>query len=273
MLDKIEVRNSAGELLTLSMEAVVNGLYIEDIKGLGPTKATIVSSQPATRDGGVYQSSRREMRNIVLSLGLEPDYSIEDVQALRERVYNYFMSGEPVSLRFFDSLPRTVDIYGRVETCEPNIFTKEPTVDISILCFDPAFVSTTTITLEGDTVNDTDETLVSYPGTAKTGVVFALTIDRTVSEITIYHRAPDDTIKTFELSVPLENGDILTISTVVGDKYVRLNRLGTVSSVLYGKSNSSEWIQLAKGSNHIRVYVTGAALPYTMAYAPKYGGL
>ncbi len=273
MLSTIEVRNSAGELLTLSMEAVTNGLYIEDIDGLGPVKASIVSSQPATMDGGIFQSTRREMRNIVLKLGLEPDYAVEDVRALRERVYNYFMPGEPINLRLFDSLPRTVDISGRVETCEPGIFQREPTVDISILCFKPDFINTTSVELEGDTVNDTEETLVQYPGTAKVGVVFEIAPDRNVSEITIYHRAPDDSIKTFELSVPLEAGDILTISSIVGEKFVRLNRLGTVSSVLYGRSTNSEWVQLAKGPNHIRVYVTGAAIPYTMTYTPRYGGL
>ncbi len=273
MLTTVEVRNSAGELLSLSMENVTNGLYIEDIDGLGPVKASIASSQSATSPGGNYQSSRREMRNILLKLGLEPDYSIEDVQALRERVYNYFMSDEPVKLRFIDSLPRTVDIEGRVETCEPDIFAKEPTMNISILCFKPDFVNTTTLTLEGETVNDTEETLVAYPGTAKTGVDFTIHIDRTVSEITIYHRAPDDTIKTFEISAPLELGDIVTVGSNNNNKYVRLNRLGTVSSLMYARGSNSDWIQLSKGANYIRVYITGAAIDYTMDYTPRYGGL
>jgi hypothetical protein len=213
------------------------------------------------------------MRNIVLTLGLEPDYSTEDVQALRERVYDFFMSDEPVNLRLIDSLPRTVDISGRVESCEPKIFSKEPAVVISIVCFEPDFVNTTTLELEGESVEDTDETLVTYSGTAKVCVLFTINIDRTVSEITIYHRAPDDTIKTFELSASLELGDIVTLSTIPGDKYVRLNRLGTVTSLLHGRGSNSDWIQLSKGSNHIRVYITGDPIEYTMTYTPRFGGL
>ena len=273
MLTTIEVRNSAGELLTLSLEDVTNGLYIEDIDGLGPVKTNIATSQSATSPGGTYQSSRRDMRNILLKLGLEPDYSVEDVQSLRERVYNYFMTDEHVKLRFIDSLPRTVDIEGRVESCEPDIFSKEPVVNVSILCFKPDFINTTTLELEGASVNDSVETLVAYPGTAKAGVVFTINIDRTVSEITIYHRAPDDTIKTFELSASLALGDIVTISSIPNDKYVRRNRLGTVTSLLNGRGSNSDWIQLSKGNNYIRVYITGDPIDYSMDYTPRYGGL
>jgi Phage tail protein. len=273
MLTSIEVRNDAGELLTLSMETVTNGLYIEDVDGLGPVKATIASSSSATRDGAQYQSSRRETRNIVITLGLEPDYSTEDVKALRNRLYNFFMTDTIVNLRFIDSAPQSLDISGRVESCEPAIFAKEPQVVISILCFEPDFVAITEVVLEGETVNDSEETLVAYPGTVGTGVVFTINIDRTITEITIYHRGPDDVIKTLELSAPLANGDIVTISTVVGDKYIRLNRLGTTSSLLYGRSSQSDWTKLKRGDNHIRVYITGAAVEYTMAYKPRYGGL
>lgn len=273
MLTSIEARNSAGQLLTLSMENVTNGLYIEDVKGLDPVKATIASSQQATRDGVQFQSIRREARNIVITLGLEPDWATDTIETLRDRVYDFFMSGEPVQLRLIDSRPRTVDISGRVETCETPLFAKESTVDISIMCFEPDFVDITPVVVPGDSVNDTEEMLVNYAGTAKVGVVYTINIDRTVSEITIYHRPPDDTLRSMEISVPLVDGDILTISTVVGDKYIRLNRLGTVSSVLYGRSTNSDWTRLERGPNNIRVYITGASIPYTMTYVPRYGGM
>lgn len=273
MLQTIEVRNVAGELLTLSMEVVTNGLYIEDVDGLGPVKAQIAQSDPATRDGTQFHSGKRGARNLVITLGLEPDYSTEDVTDVRDRVYNFFMTNTTVKLRLIDDRPLTVDISGRVESCEPAIFTREPQVVISIMCFDPDFVNITEVVHESESVNDSDEELILYTGTVGTGVVFTINIDRTVSEITIYHRAPDDQIKTLELSAPLENGDIVTISTVVGDKYIRLNRLGTVSSLLYGRSTQSDWTKLDKGNNYIRVYITGDPIEYTMEYTPRYGGL
>lgn len=276
MLSAVEVRSAAGALLTLPLEDVSNGLYIEDIRGLDPVKATIVSSSFAAVDGSQYQSARRESRNIVLTVALEPDYAVDSVRDLRARLYEYMMPKSEVTLTFVhdaadDGLE--VVISGRVESFETSLFSEEPAVDISIICFDPDFVDLTEIEVSGNTVSTTTEITINYDGTVESGFVFALAVNRTLTEFTIYHTPPGKPVRTLDFAANLASGDLLTITTIAGNKSLILTRASANSSILYGMSPQSAWIELEKGANKIRVYATGAAIPYTIKYTTRYGGL
>ncbi len=273
MLTKVEVRNVAGGLMVLPLEDITEGLLVLDIQGLDPVKATIVSSSFATIDGEQHQSSRRGVRNLIFRLGLEPDYATDTVSSLRSRVYSYFMPKSFINLRFFTVDDLEVDISGHVESCETPMFTEEPTVDISILCMDPDFYDRVPVVVEGDTVDDDAEQLVEYVGSVDSGIVFTLNVDRTIDELTIYHKAPNDEIRILEFSAPMVAGDVLRISTVTGAKGATLTHLGTSSSILRGVSPQSPWTELMSGDNYIRVYAEGDPIPYTIEYLNRYGGL
>jgi hypothetical protein len=273
MLVKVEVRGAQGNLLVLPLEDIFEGLLVEEIEGLDPVKATIVSSSFATVDGSQYQSSRRESRNIKIKLGLEPDPAVDTVRSLRKSVYDFFMPKAPVDLRFFMEDGLTVNISGRVETCDATMFTEEPSVDISIINFDPDFQNLTPTSLSGNTTSTETETLIAYPGTVETGVLFTLNVNRSISEFTIYHRSPSGTIRSMDFSAPLVTGDVLKISSVTGDKGATLTRTSVTSPIMYGVSPQSSWLELSAGDNHIRVYAEGAAIPYTIDYVTRYGGL
>lgn len=273
MLTKLEVRNNRGNLLTLPMEDVQTGYLIQDIGGLGPVKATLVSSSFAQLDGEQYHSSRREARNITIRLALEPDYRTGSIQAQRMQLYNFFMTKSEVQLTFFMLGQPAVNISGRVETCEPAMFVQEPAVDISVMCFDPDFYDPTPVIVNGTSTAGATETLVTYDGSIETGLLFTLNVNRTLTEFTIYHRLPNNVLRIMDFSVPLMNADVVEVSTVRGVKGATLTRSGTNSSILYSLSNQSGWIELANGENYIRVYATGAGIPYTLEYLNKYGGL
>jgi Phage tail protein. len=273
MLTMVEARTPQGTLLGISLEDVTDGIIVADIEGLDPVKATIVSSSFARLDGVQYQSSRREARNIKLKLGLEPDYINNTVSDIRQRLYQFFMPKREVNLRFITSTGLSVDISGRVESFESPLFTKEPQVDISVVCFDPDLVDPTLVEVSGLTTADTTESLVTYEGSVETGITFVLNVDRVISEFTFYHRPPDNTLRSLEFATPLEAGDVLTISTIAGSKGATLKRAGVDSSVLYGISPQSNWIELMPGDNNIRVYAEGLGIPYDIEYVNKYGGL
>lgn len=273
MLFKVEARNSQGSLLSLLLDDISDGLIIEDVEGLGPVKATLVSSNFAQQSGAQFHSSSRATRNLVLKIGLEPDYATTTATELRAGLYDYFMTESEVNLRFFITSGLTVETVGRVESCDPAIFSKDPRVDVSIVCFDPDLLALAEIVLEGDTTADTTETAIEYAGTAPTGIVFTLNVNRTLSEFTIYHRGPDDVLKSFDFAEDLIDGDVLTISMIPGDKGATLLRASATSSLLNGVSPQANWIQLTKGTNHIRVFALGDPIPYEISYLPRYGGL
>jgi tail protein len=272
MITKVEARAS-GMLLTLLLDDISNGYVVQDINGLDPVKATIVSAPFANLDGAQYQSSRRETRNIVLTIGLEPDYVTNTVRDLRTNLYSFFMPKTEVSLRFYMLDGLVVDVSGRVESLETTLFSKEPAVNVSIICFDPDFVELTPVEIEDETVADTTEFLITYEGSVEAGFTLVLEVDRSLSEFTIYHRGPDDVVRSMDFAASLVADDVVTVNTNVGSKAVTLLRSSTLSSILYSLSPQSPWLELQPGDNYLRVYAVGDPIPFSITYTPRHGGL
>ena len=276
MLQMVEVWTAQGSLLSLPLDDISDGIIVSSIDGLDPVKATLVSSSFARQDGEQYQSARREARNITVKLELEPDFITESVRDVRSRLYEFFMPKSMVTLRFHTSIGLDVEIQGVVESMETPMFTKDPEVDISIMCFDPDFKSLEPVVFNGVSTSSTLESVLPYSGTVETGFELTLNVNRTMSEFTLYHRPPDGTIRSMEFTAALVAGDVVTISTVSGAKGAILNRAGAataVSSILYAISPQSNWIELSPGENRVRLYAEGAAVPFTIAYTTRYGGL
>lgn len=273
MITKIEVTNVAGTVLTLLLDDYTNGFVLEDVQGLDPVKATIVTSKFAKKAGSQFQNSQRENRNLIVKIGLEPDYVLTSVRSLRWFLYDYFTPDAVVSLRLYDDDDLVVDISGHVESCDAPLFSKEPQMDVSIICTDPDFIVLDPVVEDGFTVSDTTEFFINYPGTAKTGFEFVLHVDRTLTDFTIYQTEPGGATKQFDFSASLVADDELTISTVEGNKFVNLLRGGVTSSVLYGVPSTSSWLELKRGFNNFRVYALGAPIPFTITYTPRHGGL
>jgi hypothetical protein len=183
------------------------------------------------------------------------------------------MPKSEVQLRFYMADGLVVNANGRVESFETPLFTAEPRIAISVMCFDPDFIELDTTTVTGSTVSDLTEFVIAYEGTVDAGLLFTLNIDRALSEFTIYHRPSDNVVRTLDVQASLVADDILTINTVSGNKYVSLNRASSDSSLLYAMSPQSNWITLRPGDNYLRVYALGAAIPFSFEYMARYGGL
>lgn len=149
MIKSITVINKTGEKLTIELGAPeTTGLWIKSIKGIGPGKANINTTELASSDGGLYNSARSEIRNITLTLGFMPythpteidpvtgkprTVSVEEV---RRNTYKWFAKKRPISFIVNTDLISLVS-YGYVESNEPDIFNKQETTSISIICPDP----------------------------------------------------------------------------------------------------------------------------------------
>lgn len=271
MLSTVTVLNQFGALFALSLEDVTQGVALEEVGGLDPTKAVLVSSSFAKQDGEQYHISRRSARDITLKLGLEPDPH-EEVRDVRTRLYRYFMPKSPVQLTFAMDTGDSYVIDGIVESLESALFSRDPVVDISVRCHNPDFRAPTETVVEGITVADSTELAIDYDGTVETGFLFKLSLDRTLNEFTLYNTA-GGALYELDFSGALEDEDELRISTVQGDKYVVNRRLSVDSSYLYGINPQSAWVNLYPGVNQFRAYAVGAGIPYEITYTAKYGGL
>jgi hypothetical protein len=274
VLSEVEVLSVRGSILTMPLGAITDGIVIAEIEGLDPVKATIVTTSSANQDGTQYHTSIRDDRNIKLKLEMLPDEVTQTVSSIRSKLYEFFMPKAPVKFTFRTEEGVDVDIVGRVESFENAHFTQEPTVDISIICFDPDFVDPDVITVPGSTVSTATTFEIDYDGTVETSVIFTLTLDRDLSEFTIYSTMPDGSVRNLDFALAMLDGDTLVINTQPGNKSVTQYRGPSIFAYpLYAVSPQSSWIEIQPGINVFRVYAAGAAIPFTLDYQNRYGGL
>jgi len=273
MLTQVDVRTDSGTLLQLPLEDYSEGVLVKDITGLDPVAATIVSSSFAQLDGEQYQTARREKRNIVFTLGLESDYSSFTVRQIRSSLYKFFMPKSNVNMTFNMDDGPALQISGRVESFAAPLFTKDPEATLSLLCFDPNFVDPNVVTVEGNTTDSTNNDQIEYDGTVETGFQFHMVADRDIAQFSIYAQDESGSQTSLDFDAALSSGDTIDISTVAGAKSARLTRDGAQSSILYGVSPFSAWVNLFPGVNQFRVQAAGDPVPYTLSYTNKYGGL
>lgn len=144
MIRSIAVTNHNRESLTMDLfHPEYTGLNITNIEGLGPVQANINTMEMATVDGAIFSSSRQGTRNIVFTFKLLMNPTVEDV---RLKIYKYFPIKKLVTLRFKTDR-RITETSGYVESITPDIFQKEETCQVSIICMDPNFYAS------GDTVS------------------------------------------------------------------------------------------------------------------------
>lgn len=277
MIHSVKVTNHRGESIVFELEKpALSGFSVLNILGLGPVKSIINTNQSLYLDGSYFNSARLSERNIVLDLGFEetPDRSIE---LIRLDSYRFFPQKVPIILEFTTD-SRKASIVGFVESNEPDIFSSKETTKISVLCPNPYFSEGSIITTLFTGVNPTFEfpwenpslTLkliefgqifvntianVFYTGETPTGVVIIISFSGAVTDpiihntITGENMALSSTKMTALTGFNFKAGDVVTISTIPGNKYIRLLRDGVESNILNVVDVLSDWFQIQKGDN------------------------
>ena len=273
MLTKLEVYTNRDTMLSLPIMDTTGSFRVEDISGLGPVKATIVTSKYAKVDGEQVQNVRGEMRNIVLRLGLRPDFATESYSDLRRTLYDYLMVKSSVRLRFYDTSWPTVQIEGTVETFEPVLFSKDPQCQISILCPLPDFLAVDPTVVSGVSTSSGVNTSIPYWGTVPTGFIFTVTPERNLDGFIFTCLGTEE--KVFEFNRPFGYGSRAEFGTEPGSKFAQIRNLSNdlVSNALASIVTYPSWPRLDPGANLVRVDLAGAAVPWNLIYVERYGGL
>ena len=280
MIKSITVTNYLGDKLKLELTRPErSGFAVKSITGLGPGKANISTSEMSTTDGGLYNSSRLPVRNIVLSLEFLWGSSIEDT---RQKSYRYFPIKRQVTL-LLETDNRMVEISGYVESNEPTIFSKNEGSEISIICPDPYFYSVgekgiistefygteslfefpfsneslTDSLIEMGSISQITERTLVYEGDTDIGIVITINATGEANNVSIIHRVGSSMgvmrIDTEKLKLStgsiIKAGDQIIISTMKGNKYIKLIRDGETKSILNCLDRNVEWFQLVRGEN------------------------
>src|SRR5690349_11534227 len=116
--------------LSVDGDAETDFLQIRNVDGLDPVKASVGTSPYGSVDGESYAGSSVPSRNIVLTIGGNPDWATWTHASLRRRLYPYFMPKRISRLDFYSDDMDPVTISGVVEGFSFNQFSKDPEMQI-----------------------------------------------------------------------------------------------------------------------------------------------
>lgn len=252
-------------------------IQIRNIEGLGPVKSDLALTPYATGRGELYQGITTGKRNIVLTLGLNPDWADYTPMALRQILYRYFMPERWSTLRFFSEEMPPVYINGVVESFEPNIFSQDPEIQISLICPKPDFIDLDTSYRYG--LVDGSEKIVNYMGTVPVGFVLLIAgtedVPTYTGSLTVTNTVGDN-IQTFQvnpISLDMASDLYVEINTVRTTRHIYAVMGEDAVNILGKLSSDSVWVELSPGENKFVVEADTSGLKWSMGYFNRFGGL
>jgi len=275
MIKSITAINYIGESITLDlMYPEKSGFAVLDINGLGPSKANINVIDLSSSDGSTFNSARVDKRNIVISLKLLAQPTIE---LIRHKSYKYFPLKKLIKL-IIETDTRICETYGYVESNEPVIWSGQESTQISIVCPDPNLYAsnlnmtlfsgveskfkfpfsneslTNNLIIMGDIITIPEKT-VYYEGDSEIGITIRIHAIGQATNVSIYNSKTRGVIKiNTSILITLTGfgiitGDDIIVSTIKGKKSVLLLRSGIYTNILNCVNKDADWFQLTKGDN------------------------
>ena len=249
-----------GERLTLTQ---YGSAYSVTYAGFGPVAANVATSPRGMSSGDKINSTRRGKRNAVLYVTIEGN-----VEQNRIRLYNFFTPEHTVRL-YYKNGSRNVYTEGTVETHECDQFSSPVVAQISIICPSPFWLGAEEIIknisgvvnmfsfpfslpaagVEMSSLTGEKYAVLHNDGDEPAGFIATVYARDDIINPVIYNALTNEAIG---IDGTLEKGSTLTISTVDGNKRIKIaNSSGAERNVLYLKRQGSAWLKLAPGDNYI----------------------
>ena len=247
--------------VTLPLEGVgpLTPYVIKAADGLGPPDIDV--SITRTLIGyGHYQRRQAQLRNIVLRIGLQPEWNIGQSPAdLRADLYGLLTPkfGQMVGVELVsenDQVFATTE--GHLQRLEIAPFSKDPEVQVTIACTYPYLYHPNLLTQSpARTVSGSTSSFTIFnPGTAPSGFIAVM---RYLAPATGTQTLSDEDPfgQKFSVTEDFATGDILGIDTRAGKRNVYKILSGTFTPLkILGKmTEDSTWLQLHGGDNVLRL--------------------
>lgn len=253
-------------------------IQLRNVDGLDPVKASVNTSPYGSVDGSSYVGSSVLSRNIVLTLKPNPNWVTWTYESLRKLLYQYFMPKREVRLVFYSDDMNPVEIYGVVEDCSIDMFSKDLEMKVSIICPDPYFTSVDPIVVTGLTgPTGVDPVVVTYNGTEEGGMVLKVskTLDAAPSDIAV--QIGDPRISYFAVAATVSATSYFEMSSIPMRKFVQNIDLNTgVITNLLSQVHIQEgtlWPTFQPGDNEFAVITDVGVHDWELTYFERFGGL
>lgn len=241
-----------------------NPYIIKAADGLGPPEINNYLNKR------VYQGRDVTDRQIVIRVGLNPDYSTGQTAAsMRNTLYGLLTPGpsDSITVKFMNGPGVVALTTGYVSKIEIVPFAKDPEVQITIDC-EGAYLEAETPTTLVPTTNDPFD--VDNTGSVTVGFYLeaTLTLDQSYFNL---KTDPGGSAAKMSIQYAFLNGDILKIDTRADQKSIKRVRGGVEKSILGSLTADSVWLQLHPEVN--RFWVDGTFDWGQVVYTPKYWGI
>lgn len=251
-------------------------IQIRNIEGLGPAKANVNTVPFGSVDGSSYVGGLVETRNIVITVGLNPDWDAWSMEALRRLLYAYFMPKQRVRLVFnsSDDLP-AVEITGYTETVEPSLFSKDGEFVVSILCPDPYFTAVEPTLVTGFFTNGQGWHDIQYDGNIETGINVKVLEQVGPAPSSIKIQMVNATDSYFTTVASVNASKYFVMNSLPGAKYAQNVELGSgvITNLLPKVDSGSKWLTVQPGHNRFIVVTDAGTQDWELTYFERFGGL
>lgn len=243
---------------------------IRSIDGLDPPPIT-VNIGTSLNEGGYLQGTRPTLRQLVILMGLQPNYGIGQTPGdLRDALYAVLTPKMfyPVTFSLLNDLSQVVaSTSGQISKFEAPLSVKDPLVQLTLPCTSsylekPLYTHPSPGTLLKNplTINNT--------GNAPTGFDITLTLTAAMSSFSLTNgNASQKMLLTYGFTI----GDEIRINTRSGERTVTVKRAGVTTSLLAYLSTDSEYIQLHGGNNALTPSSSNFTLN-SLKFVPRFWG-
>lgn len=229
---------------------------IKEFTGLNPPKAIINTNTTALLDGGIFNSSKLEMRSMNIAFAIEAP-----CEENRLNVYSVIQSKLPVRV-YYKSDMLDIFIDGYVEDLDFSYFAQKVIATVSILCpstyfkgaqeiinelsavvpkFHFPFASTSAKELIFGVIDTLTAVTVKNDGNVTAGLTFEIYCKEPVKNPEIIDYATSEFMK---INITMQIGDLITITTSQGNKTITLLRGGVRTNIFNLLDKNSTWLQL-----------------------------
>ena len=263
------LENESGE--RLDMTETANKYMTSKVEGLNPPAGTINTSTYAGMGGSYLNNAFIKKRNVVIRFAMRGI----NLESRRHILYRVVKPSRYIKIYYKTA---GIDVYaeGYVETCEVSNFDALTSGQISIICPDPYWYSTSAVYAYYSQItgvfhfpfpksdapfplgvySTTDNIIIQNDGD-ETGFTIQIetSSSETVPEIaaitpTIYNA---NTGEYLQIKGDILKGDVIMITTKTGNKTVTLTRNGVKSNIINQLVSGSTWLSLHDGKNTFHV--------------------
>lgn len=280
MLTEVKAFSSWQSAPTLTLDdngrAETDLIQVTNISGLEPVKASVSTSPFGSIDGAAYTGSSVQSRNIVLTLHPNPDWDTWTYESLRRLIYSYFMPKRPTRLIFYSDDMIPVEIEGIVEAVEVNQFSKDPEIQVSIVCPDPYFIALNPEVITGQSIRPGGViATIDYDGTIEAGIYVKVTFVSGAAPTYIGIQVGDPEISHANVDASVSASKYFEMSSIPMQKYVQNIDMstGVIINLLSKIQPGSMWPLLQPGENHFSVITDAGVQDWELTYFEQFGGL